>query len=164
LIAVHPDPTAINWRLSAKESQGESEKARHELRDRSFLAANMKIILTATGSVIISQRVIKGFLNGTEGSSSFGDVRLTMNHYTDASRLPLAEAIKKLPNFRSSDNTQIRTQTPDVPCNRQSPCGTSPVGTESSKVVYPEEFWHDRSPIDTVGQSDEKTCLARIRT
>jgi hypothetical protein len=29
---------------------------------------------------------------------------------------------------------------------------------------YTEEFWHDQTPTDIVGQSDEKTCLARIRT
>jgi len=96
------------------------------------------------------------------------DIRLTMNHYTDASLLPLADAIGKLPAFHAQasgcGHTQISTQTPDVCCNRQSPCGTSAAGAESSKVVYPKEFWHDETPTDAVGQSDEKTCLARIRT
>jgi integrase len=96
------------------------------------------------------------------------DIRLTMNHYTDASLLPLADAIRKLPAFGSADsgcdNTQIHPQTPDILCNPQSPCGTPLVAAESSKVVYPEEFWHDQTPTGVVGQSDEKTCLARIRT
>ena len=39
-----------------------------------------------------------------------------------------------------------------------------PAETESSKVLYPEEFWHDQAPTDIVGQSDEKTCLDRTRS
>jgi hypothetical protein len=92
------------------------------------------------------------------------DIRLTMNHYTDASRLPLAEAINKLPNFGASDNAQIHPQTPDIPCNQQSPCGTSPVEMEPSKVVYPEAFWHKQTPTDVGGQLEQKNCLARTRT
>jgi hypothetical protein len=55
------------------------------------------------------------------------DIRLTMN-YTDASLLPLADAIGKLPAFGPADsccdNTQQYPQTRDISCNRQSPCGT----------------------------------------
>ena len=65
---------------------------------------------------------------------------------TLAWQLPLADAIEKLSAFGStasgSNDTQIHPQTPDISCNRQSSCGTSPVGAELSKVVYPEEFWH----------------------
>jgi hypothetical protein len=96
------------------------------------------------------------------------DIRLTMNHYTDASQLPVAEAIGKLPSFGSVDsdssNPQLHPQTPDFSRNREALHGTLPPETESSKVVYPEEFWQDQTPIDTVGQSEEKSCLARTRT
>ena len=92
------------------------------------------------------------------------DIRLRMNHYTDASLLPLAEAIGKLPVFGSletgCDYTQRHPQTPDIPCNQQSHCGTSPANAESSKVVYPEEFWHNQAPSDVLGNN----CLARTRT
>ena len=33
-----------------------------------------------------------------------------------------------------------------------------PFDAESSKVVYPEEFWHNRAAIDTVRQPEEKTA------
>ncbi len=96
------------------------------------------------------------------------DIRLTMNHYTDASLLPLADAIGKLPVFGSlesgCDYTQRHSQTPDIPCNQQSPCGTPPADAKSSKVVYPQEFWHKQTPTDITGQSEEKNCLARTRT
>lgn len=96
------------------------------------------------------------------------EIRLTTNHYTDASLLPLVDAIGKVPAFGPADsccdNTQQHPQTPEISCNRQSPCGTPPVGAESSKVVYPEEFWHDQTPTDIVGRLEDKTCLARIRT
>ena len=39
-----------------------------------------------------------------------------------------------------------------------------PFDAESSKVVYPGEFWHKRAAIDIVRQPEEKNCLARIRT
>jgi len=96
------------------------------------------------------------------------DIRLTMNHYTDASLLPLADAIGKLPVFGSlesgCDYTQRHPQTPDIPFNQQSPCGTPPADAKSSKVVYPQEFWHKQTPTDITGQSEEKNCLARTRT
>jgi len=92
------------------------------------------------------------------------DIRLTMNHYTDASRLPLAEAIQKLPSFGSTDNTQRHPQTPDVLGNTQSREGTELTKPESSKVVYPEQLWPDQALRDVIGQSDEKSCLARTRT
>ena len=91
------------------------------------------------------------------------DIRLTMNLYTDASQLPVAEAIGKLPSFGFSDvasNTQRHPQTSGIPCNQKSPSGTPSAEDESSKVVYPQEFWHNQPPPDT----DEKNCLARIRT
>jgi integrase len=91
------------------------------------------------------------------------DIRLTMNHYTDASQLPLAEAIGKLPSFGftgSASNPQRHPQTSDIPCNQESPSGTLSADDESSKVVYPQEFWRNQSPPDT----DEENCLARIRT
>ena len=99
------------------------------------------------------------------------DIRLTMNHYTDASQLPVAEAIGKLPCFGSAGsadtghgNTQRHSQTPDISSNEQSPSGTSLADAESPKVVYPEEFWHNQPPIDTIEQPEEKSCLARTRT
>jgi integrase len=92
------------------------------------------------------------------------DIRLTMNRYTDASLLPMADAIAKMPNFGATDvakrDTQIHTQTPDVTRLQPSPSGTPPPELESSKVVYPQEFWRNQSRPDT----DEKNCLARIRT
>jgi len=96
------------------------------------------------------------------------DIRLTMNYYTDASQLPLAEAIGKLPALACTttpvDNTQIHPQTPDISGKQRSRCGTASPDVRSSKVVYPEEFWHGQTPPDVVEQSDNKSCLARIRT
>jgi hypothetical protein len=37
-------------------------------------------------------------------------------------------------------------------------------GFEQWRRRYTEEFWHAQTPTDIVAQSDEKTCLARIRT
>ncbi len=91
------------------------------------------------------------------------DIRLTMNHYTDASQLPVAEAIGKLPFFAFTDaasNPQRHPQTSDTPYNQQSSSGTHSADDKSSKVVYPQEFWHNQPPPDT----QEKNCLARIRT
>jgi len=95
------------------------------------------------------------------------DIRLTMNHYTDASQLPVYEAIETLPNLAAcapSGDTQRDTQTPDFSSNPQSPAGTEISQNESSKVVYPEEFGHNQPVTDIIGQSDEKSCLARTRT
>ncbi len=92
------------------------------------------------------------------------DIRLTMNRYTDASLLPVADAIGKLPSFATSDtafsNTQGHPQTPDIPGNQPSPCDTALAEGESSKVVYPEEFWHNQTSSDV----PLNNCLARIRT
>ena len=96
------------------------------------------------------------------------DIRLTMNHYTDASQLALAEAIEKLPSFGATcilgSDTQRHPQTPDIPCNQQSRDGTARPHEETSKVVYPEELWRNQAPTDTVGHPGEKNCLARTRT
>jgi len=96
------------------------------------------------------------------------DISLTMNHYTDASQLPIMEAIEKLPTFGSADkeraDTQRHPQTTDISSERQSFTDTEQVKSEPAKVLYPEEFWHGRAPTDTAGQMQEKNCLARIRT
>ncbi len=96
------------------------------------------------------------------------DIRLTMNVYTDASQLPVMEAIGKLPAFSSSDittsNTQTHPQVPDSCSDDQSLRGIEPAGLETSKVVYPEEFWHKKAAPDTQEQSEAKSCLARTRT
>ena len=94
-------------------------------------------------------------------------IRLTMNHYTDASQLPIYEAIENLPRFAESDvfiDTQLDTQTPDRSRNSESPVGTASRPENTSKVVYPEEFWHNEAPTDVLGQAEEKSCLARTRT
>jgi integrase len=95
------------------------------------------------------------------------DIRLTMNHYTDASQLPVYEAIESLPSFGLSvahGDTQRDTQTTDFCSNRQSPAGTELTPSDPSKVIYPEEFWHELTPLDTLEQSEAKSCLARTRT
>jgi hypothetical protein len=92
------------------------------------------------------------------------DIRLTMNHYTDASQLPLAEAIRSLPGFGRSDSPQLHPQTPDFPSHQQSRQDNGPIVPEASKVVYPEEFWPNKSLEDTTGHSVGKNCLARTRT
>jgi Phage integrase family len=96
------------------------------------------------------------------------DICLTMNHYTDASQLPVIEAIEKLPRFGSADkaraDTQRHSQTTDISSERQSSRDTKKASSESSKVLYPEEFWHGRTPTGTAGHSEDENCLARIRT
>lgn len=96
------------------------------------------------------------------------DIRLTMNHYTDGSQLPVVEAIGKLPVFRSANteavDTQINSQTLDISSQCQSSTGIEKGKVDASKVVYPEEFWHGQTPADTTGHSAGKNCLARIRT
>jgi integrase len=95
------------------------------------------------------------------------DIRLTMNHYTDASQLPIAQAIQGLPSFGAA-NTQIHphghSQTSDAVGNNQTPQGTDVAHSEASKVVYPQQFWHAKTLTDAVGQSDAENCLARTRT
>ena len=96
------------------------------------------------------------------------DIRLTMNHYTDASQLPVVEAIENLPVFGSADtaavDTQRNPQTADISSHSLSFRGTEKGTAEASKVVYPKEFWHERTAADTTGHFEEKNCLARIRT
>jgi hypothetical protein len=60
----------------------------------------------------------------------------------------------------ASSNTQRPPQTPDIGGNQPSPCDTPLPEAESSKVVYPEEFWHNQTPSDV----SRNNCLARIRT
>jgi integrase len=68
------------------------------------------------------------------------DIRLTMDHYTDASQLPLAEAIGSLPNFGPANNPQIHPQSRDFLGDQQSQQDTKTQVLETSKVLYPEEF------------------------
>ena len=94
-------------------------------------------------------------------------IRLTTNHYMDASQLPIYEAIENLPRFAESDvfiDTQLDTQTSDCSRNSESPVGTASRPENTSKVVYPEEFWRKPTPCDAIGQEYEKSCLARTRT
>jgi hypothetical protein len=92
------------------------------------------------------------------------DIRLTMNTYTDDALLPTAEAIGKMPSFLClappENNTQIHPQTLDIPSDEQSQDGIPLPKVETSKVVYPEEFWHNKAQPDVAVQN----CLARIRT
>ena len=80
------------------------------------------------------------------------DIRLTMNHHTDASLLPLADAIGRLPAFglleSGCDYTQTHPQTLDITRNEPSQHDPPVPEAESSKVVYPEEFWHKPTPCD----------------
>jgi len=83
------------------------------------------------------------------------DIRLTMNHYTDASLLPLADAIGRLPAFglleSGCDYTQTHPQTLDITRNEPSQHDPPVPEAESSKVFYPEEFWHKPTPCDATG-------------
>jgi hypothetical protein len=91
------------------------------------------------------------------------DIRLTMNTYIDDSLLPTAEAIAKMPSFGSNgqnNNTQRDPQTLDIIGHKKSAVGNPLPEPESSKVVYPEEFWHKETRPDVA----EQNCLARIRT
>jgi hypothetical protein len=71
-------------------------------------------------------------------------IRLTMHHYTDLSRLPVAEAINALPTFGSEakdgNYTQIRTRNPDSAGTEQSRRDTAAPEGEPSKVIQPERF------------------------
>lgn len=96
------------------------------------------------------------------------DIRLTMNHYTDETCLPVAEAIQSLPSFGGTEagnaNTQIHPQTPDVLRTEQSRSGTIPVSADSLKVVRTEELWRSLSLRDIEEHGLGKSCLARTRT
>ena len=95
------------------------------------------------------------------------DIRLTMNHYTDASQLPVYEAIETLPNlaaYAGSSDTQLNTQTTGLSRKHEPVPVTAPPTPVPSKVLYPEEFWRKQTATDAVGQSDAENCLARTRT
>jgi integrase len=96
------------------------------------------------------------------------DVRLTMNHYTDETCLPVAEAIQSLPSFGATEgnnaNTQIHPQTSDVSRNQQSQNGTIPAAQDTLKGVHTEGLWHNLSLDDIVKHGLPKFCLARTRT
>jgi hypothetical protein len=45
------------------------------------------------------------------------------------------------------DYTQRHPQTPDFLGNQQSSSDTQQAGEDQSKVVYPQEFWHNQTPL-----------------
>jgi integrase len=96
------------------------------------------------------------------------DIRLTMNHYTDGSRLPVAEAINTLPSFDSTEKesayTQIHPQNPDPMGNEQSHRDTHTFDAEPTKIIEPERLWHNEALTDIMGHKPENGCLARTRT
>ena len=95
------------------------------------------------------------------------DIRLTMNHYTDCSQLPVAEAIATLPTFgaaQTSPDAQIHPQTQDILSNEQSPTGAVLADNESSKVIHPERFCHNSTLTDVVEHNEGIGSSGRIRT
>jgi integrase len=100
------------------------------------------------------------------------DIRLTMNNYTDASRLPLATAINSLPSFcavtagsaAKNNYAQIRTQTLGSASPDQSLGGTTGFCGGSIKLLGTEGLWHDLALSDVVGEDVANGCLARTRT
>lgn len=90
-----------------------------------------------------------------------------MNRYTDASGLPLAQAIKMLPSFsriESGKYAQIRTQKSDAAGDIESASVTTVAAEGSPQVIAVEDVWRDLSLSDIIGHESEESCLARTRT
>ena len=95
------------------------------------------------------------------------DIRLTMNHYTDSSQLPVAEAIAMLPAFGAAQtcpDPQIHPQTQDTLSDEQSRDGTVSPDQEPSKVIHPERLCHGSALTDVVEHNGEVGSSGRIRT
>ncbi len=106
------------------------------------------------------------------------DIRLTMKTYTDASRLPMAEAVNALPSFLASnsprpDDAQIDAQTPDFRGHRLSRGGASDVESFLFQIALEEGLihetaqngaaWHDGENAASLGfeprQSDSESLV-----
>ena len=92
------------------------------------------------------------------------DIALTLDVYTDAPLLPVAQAIEKLPVFLKQLDTH--------PCAHNSgfsghslSCADNPdAETDGSEAAQDEERRRTLALTDTTEQNNEKSCLARTRT
>jgi integrase len=95
------------------------------------------------------------------------DIRLTMNHYTDRSQLPVAEAIATLPTFGAAQpytDPQIHPQNQGILSNEQSRSGTVSLENEASKIIHPERFCHNLALTDVVEHGGGIGSSGRIRS
>ena len=99
------------------------------------------------------------------------DIRLTMKTYTDAARLPLAEALKGMPNYLpnggedgvgekpTADGTQIRTQTPDFQGQEPARAGTNGESGGLPQVSQNHELGRKLSRFDATMHERQVAAL-----
>jgi len=93
------------------------------------------------------------------------DLRLTLDVYTDPTALPTIAAIEKLPIYALlQENTQINAHNPDPTMHSGAHPGIAKGEVEKTQGADNQKPEHALACVDTVGQSTESGCLARIRT
>jgi integrase len=93
------------------------------------------------------------------------EIGLTLNVYTDKLKLPLAEAMEKLPVFpKLLEDAHPCAHNPDFSGHALSFGGTEKLGNGVSETIQDEERRQQLALTDTTEQNEEKSCLARTRT
>ena len=93
------------------------------------------------------------------------ELRLTLDVYTDATALPTAAAIEKLPIYALlQENTQIDAHNPDSTVHSVAQSGVVSDESRETQRVGNERSERSLACVDTLSQDNEENCLARIRT
>jgi integrase len=92
------------------------------------------------------------------------DIKLTLDAYTDAPMLPVAQAIDKLPVFLKQLNAHPCAPNPGFSGQQPSLADKAIVGSNESQTVEDEKRRRVLALTDTTEQDCEKSCLARTRT
>lgn len=90
------------------------------------------------------------------------DIRLTLDVYTDADKLPVLEAIRCLPSF--GEVATLCATNLDISGHQAALAGTNRISVSDSEVPANEQLSHALAPSDTEWHNPSKSCLARTRT
>jgi Phage integrase family len=93
------------------------------------------------------------------------ELRLTLDVYTDASALPTAAAMEKLPIFvKLQENAQIDAHNSDAAVQSVAQPRIAKLEAGQMQAARNEDREHTLACVDTVSQDSGSGCLARIRT
>ena len=90
------------------------------------------------------------------------EIKLTLDHYTDSTMLPLTEAVTKLPDF-TSYATPCATNS-DISCHEAASAGTNGKNEGAAKDAVQEGVGHELAQPDAACHKPQDGWPTRIRT